>query len=52
MKKVAVIWSRPNKDGLTASAKDRIISGLTSEETEVIEIHLNGKDREVYYRES
>lgn len=44
MKKVAVIWSSPNKDGLTASAKDRIISGLTSEETEVIEIHLNGKD--------
>lgn len=29
MKKVAVIWSSPNKDGLTASTKDRYIECLT-----------------------
>ena len=29
MKKVAVIWSSPNKEGLTASTKDRYIEGLT-----------------------
>ena len=28
MKKVAVLWSSPNADGLTASAKDRFIKGL------------------------
>ena len=41
MKKVAVIWSSPNKDGLTASAKDRFIQGLQSAGAEVTEIHLN-----------
>ena len=28
MKKVAIIWSSPNKDGLTASAKNEIMRGL------------------------
>ena len=28
MKKVAIVWSSPNTDGLTASAKDRIMNGL------------------------
>ena len=46
MKKVAVIWSSPNKDGLTASAKDRFIMGLASAGAEVEEIHLNSKKLE------
>ncbi len=41
MKKVAVIWSSPNKDGLTASAKDQFISGLSDSGIQVEEIHLN-----------
>ena len=43
MKKVALIWSSPNKDGLTASAKESMISGLTSDDIEITEIHLNEK---------
>lgn len=39
--KVLVLWSSPNKDGLTASAKDRMIAGLVSEGAEVEEIQLN-----------
>ena len=41
MKKVAVIWSSPNKDGLTASAKDQFIKGLSTAKAEIEEIHLN-----------
>ena len=43
MKKVAVIWSSPNTDGLTASAKDRFIAGLTEAGVQTEEIHLNRK---------
>lgn len=43
MKKVAVIWSSPNKDGLTASAKEQIAGGLKDAGVEVQEIHLNQK---------
>jgi len=43
MKKVAVIWSSPNQDGLTASAKNALISGLTDAGVQVEEIHLNSK---------
>ncbi len=39
--KVAVIWSSPNKDGLTAAAKEQMIAGLKNAGTEVDEIHLN-----------
>lgn len=39
--KVAVVWSSPNKDGLTASAKERFIAGLRSAGVEIDEIHLN-----------
>lgn len=39
--KVAVIWSSPNTDGLTASAKNRVIAGLQKAGAEVDEIHLN-----------
>lgn len=39
--KAAVLWSSPNKDGLTAAAKDRVIAGLIKAGTEVDEIHLN-----------
>ncbi len=43
MKKVAIVWSSPNTDGLTASAKDQIMKGLTDSGAEVTEIHLNKK---------
>lgn len=43
MKKAAVIWSSPNVDGLTASAKDQFIDGLKAAGVEVEEIHLNRK---------
>ena len=28
MKKIAVVWSSPTKDGLTASAKGQFVKGL------------------------
>ena len=43
MKKVVVIWSSPNSDGLTATAKDKFISGLAEAGAEIEEIHLNRK---------
>ncbi len=43
MKKVTVIWSSPNVDGLTASAKKRFIDGLNTSGVQVDEIHLNRK---------
>ena len=42
MKKVVVLWSSPNKDGLTASAKDQFVKGLTEAGTElegIIAVH-------------
>lgn len=42
--KIAVIWSSPNTDGLTASAKNQIIKGICGanrEDVEFEEIHLN-----------
>ncbi len=39
--KVLGLWSSANKDGLTASAKDKMITGLTAGGAEVEEIHLN-----------
>ena len=41
MKKIAVVWSSPNTDGLTASAKDQFVKGCTDAGAEVQEIHLN-----------
>ena len=41
MKKVVVIWSSPNQDGLTASAKNQIIHGLSEAGAEMKEIPLN-----------
>ena len=46
MKKVVVIWSSPNTDGLTASAKDRVAAGLKDSGVQVEEIHLNRKKLE------
>ena len=43
MKKIAVIWSSPNKEGLTATAKDQLIRGLAQAGAEVQETHLNEK---------
>ena len=41
MKKVAVVWSSPNTEGLTASAKDQFARGLSDAGAQVQEIHLN-----------
>ena len=41
MKKIAVVWSSPNTDGLTASAKDQFTRGLSDAGALVQEIHLN-----------
>ena len=46
MKKAAVIWSSPNTDGLTATAKDQFISGLADAGVSVEEIQLNGRKLE------
>ena len=43
MKRVAVVWSSPNTDGLTASAKDQFARGLSDARAQVQEIHLNRK---------
>lgn len=40
-KRVVVIWSSPNKDGLTAAAKDNLIKGIEKKGAIVDEIHLN-----------
>ena len=46
MKKVAVVWSSPNTDGLTASAKNEFVRGLAEAGAEVQEIHLNRRKLE------
>ena len=46
MKKVVVLWSSPNQDGLTASAKNQVVCGLARAGAEVREIHLNQKKLE------
>lgn len=46
VKKVAVVWSSPNEGGLTASAKDQFIKGLSEAGAEVNEIHLNSRKLE------
>lgn len=39
--KIAVVWSSPNVDGLTASAKNQMIGGMKNSGVEIDEIHLN-----------
>lgn len=39
--KIAVVWSSPNTDGLTAGAKDNFVSGLKKGGADVEEIHIN-----------
>ena len=46
MRKIAVVWSSPNEDGLTASAKDQFVKGLTDAGAQIEEIHLNKKKLE------
>ena len=46
MSKVVVIWSSPNTDGLTASAKEQFIEGLEKAGAEIEEIHLNKRKLE------
>lgn len=46
MKRAAVVWSSPNTDGLTASAKNQFLRGLTDAGVQVDEIHLNSKNLE------
>lgn len=38
---VVVLWASPNKDGLTAAAKDQVLAGLSACGTGTEEIHLN-----------
>ncbi len=38
---IALVWSSPNMDGLTAAAKDNFISGIKRVDGNVEEIHLN-----------
>ena len=46
MSKVVVIWSSPNVDGLTASAKEQFRNGLVNAGAKVEEIHLNKRKLE------
>ena len=46
MKKVTVIWSSPNENGLTAYAKEQVSRGLADAGVQVREIHLNRKKLE------
>lgn len=39
--KIAVLWSSPNTDGLTAAAKNKFIAGAIKSGSEIEEIHLN-----------
>ena len=39
--KIAVLWSSPNTDGLTASAKNAFLHGLKAAGAQIDEIHLN-----------
>ena len=41
MKKVVVLWSSPNTDGLTAAAKDRLMAGLLAGGAEAREVQIN-----------
>lgn len=38
---ILVVWASPNKDGLTAAAKDRILEGIHAAGGEVEALHLN-----------
>ena len=42
--KITVIYSSANSDGLTASAKDRVVAGLKEKGAEILEIWLNQAD--------
>ncbi len=44
MKKVIVLWSSPNANGLTAAAKDALLSGLRAGGAEALEVQLNSLD--------
>ena len=46
MKKVVIVWSSPNTDGLTASAADQVAKGLEDAGAQVEKIHLNSKNIE------
>lgn len=39
--KIAVLWSSPNTNGLTAAAKEQIEAGIRKAGGEVIDLHLN-----------
>lgn len=38
---IVVVWSSPNKDGLTASAKESFLRGIRKTDSKIEEIHLN-----------
>lgn len=39
--KIAIVWSSPNLDGLTAIVKEQIICGLHEAKADIDEIHIN-----------
>lgn len=41
---IAVLWASPNEDGLTAAAKDQVVSGILNAGSDVEPIHLNRRD--------
>jgi multimeric flavodoxin WrbA len=40
---ILVLWASPDRDGMTAQAKDSLVSGIRSAGKEAEEIHLNEK---------
>jgi len=40
---ILVLWASPNLDGLTATAKDRVVAGIRAAGKEAEVIHLNSK---------
>ena len=46
MRKTAIVWSSPNENGLTATAKNQMKKGLAEAGVQVEEIHLNRKNLE------
>ena len=38
---ILVIWASPNEQGLTASAKEQVLAGITGTGTAIHEVHLN-----------
>lgn len=42
--KILVLWASPNRDGLTAAAKDQVVSGIEKAGSQVEVVQLNNHD--------